>query len=89
MEKKARNPLKRCPEKQSNMVKALTGSYSLKRRKAIEKPKSPDPSNFFFFIVFKVAKNNTFSETHRSLRRIEIICNTALRKFGCASPYSA
>ena len=85
MEKKARNPLKRCPEKQSNMVK-----YCLKRRKAIEKPKSPDPSNFFFFfIVFKVAKNNTFSETHRSLRRIEIICNTALRKFGYASAYSA
>ena len=86
MEKKARNPLKRCPEKQSNMVK-----YSLKRRKAIEKPKSPDPSNLFnfFFIVFKVAKNNTFSETHRSLRRIEIICNTALRKFGYASAYSA
>ena len=84
MEKKARNPLKRCPEKQSNMVK-----YCLKRRKAIEKPKSPDPSNFFFFIVFKVAKNNTFSETHRSLRRIEIICNIALRKFGYASAYSA
>ena len=89
MEKKARNPLKRCPEKQSNMVKALTGSYSLKRRKAIEKPKSPDPSNFFFFIVFKVAKNNTFSETHCSRRRIEIICNIALRKFGYASAYSA
>ena len=91
MEKKARNPLKRCPEKQSNMVKALTGSYSLKRRKAIEKPKSPDPSNLFnfFFIVFKVAKNNTFSETHRSQRRIKIICNTALRKFGYASAYSA
>ena len=84
MEKKARNPLKRCPEKQSNMVK-----YSLKRRKAIEKPKSPDPSNFFFFIVFKVAKNNAFSETHCSLRRIEIISNTALRKFGYASAYSA
>ena len=30
MEKKARNPLKRFPEKQSNMGKALTGSYSLK-----------------------------------------------------------
>ena len=44
MAKKARNPLKRCLEKQSNMVK-----YCLKRRKAIEKPKSPDPSNFFFF----------------------------------------
>ena len=28
--KKARNPLKRCLEKQSNMGKALTGSYSLK-----------------------------------------------------------
>ena len=47
--KKARNLLKRCPEKQSNIVKALTGSYSLKRRKAIEKPKFPDPSNCFFF----------------------------------------
>ena len=90
MEKKARNPLKRCPEKQSNMVKALTGSYSLKRRKAIEKPKNPQIRVIFFFlIVFKVAKNNTFSETHRSLRRIEIICNTALRKFGYASAYSA
>ena len=88
--KKARYLLKRCPEKQSNMVKALTGSYSLKRRKAIEKPKFPDPSNcFFFFMVFKVAKNNIFSETHRSLRRIEIICNTALKKFGYASVYSA
>ena len=84
MEKKARNPLKRCPEKQSNMVK-----YSLKRRKAIEKLKSPDPSNFFFVIVFKVAKNNTFSETHRSLRRIETICYTELKKFGYASAYSA
>ena len=50
IEKKARNPLKRCLEKQSNMVKALTGSYSLKRREALEKPKFPDPSNLLFFI---------------------------------------
>ena len=49
IEKKARNPLERCLEKQSNMVKALTGSYSLKRREAIEKPKFPDPSNLLFF----------------------------------------
>ena len=50
MEKKARNPLQRCLEKQSNMVKVLTGSYSLKRREALEKPKFPDPSNLLFFI---------------------------------------
>ena len=55
MEKKARNPLKRCPEKQSNMVK-----YSLKRRKAIEKPKSPDPSNFFFFHGLQGCKEQYF-----------------------------
>ena len=49
MEKKARNPLKRFPEKQSNMGKALTGSYSLKWREAIEKMKFPDPSNLLIF----------------------------------------
>ena len=51
MEKKARNPLKRCLEKQSNMVKALTRSYSLKRKEALEKPKFPDPSNLLFFYI--------------------------------------
>ena len=60
MAKKPRNPLKRCPEKQSNMVKALTGSYSLKRREAIEKPKFPDPSNFFFFHCLQGCKEQYF-----------------------------
>ena len=49
MEKKPRNPLKRCLKKQSNMSKALTGSHSLKWREALEKPKFPDPSNLLIF----------------------------------------
>ena len=49
MEKKGRNPLKRCLEKQSNIGKALTGSCSLKGREAIEKPKFPDPSNLLIY----------------------------------------
>ena len=49
MEKKGRNPLKRCLKKQSNIGKALTGSCSLKGREVIEKPKFPDPSNLLIY----------------------------------------